>query len=166
MRGLAQLERASPKATAGRSTATPQTGQASGVHPASGRSTIRRSTSVWGPRQRLVLIGGVVIVLGLGLAAAFYALRPQWIDMERLEPIGTWRLWHDLRQGIEQRPDWEEQYTRSVASYHRWMIVASVVVGIGVLLVAGPLIIPKRRSKRRARRPPAKAQASADRAGS
>lgn len=165
MRELAQLERAGPRSTVARSTATPQSGQASDVTRTSRRSAIRGSTSAWGTRHRLVLIGGVVFVLGLSLAAVFYMLRPQWIDLERFAPIGTWRLWHDLRQGIDQRPDWEEQYTSSVASYHRWMVVASVIVGIGVLLMAAPLLVPKRRPKGRVRRPPAKARASSDKAG-
>lgn len=166
MRGLAQLERAGPKPAVGRSTATPQTGQASDVPPAAGRSTIRGSTSVWGTRQRLVLVGGFITVLGLGSAIVLYAGRPRLLDLERYPPIGTWQLWHDLRQGIEQRPAWEEQYTRSVAGYHRWMVVASAIAGIGVLLMASPLLVRKRRSRGRVRRPPAKPRASEGKAGS
>jgi len=114
----------------------------------------------------LVFVGGVITILGLSLAIIFHVLRPRLLDLERYPPIGTWQLWHELRQGIEQRPAWEEQYTRSVAGYHRWMVVASAIAGIGILLMASPLLVRKRRSRGRVRRPPAKARASAGKAGS
>ena len=159
MRGFAQLERATPESAMGRSSAADQPARASQGAPAPAKAAARRSASVWGTRQRLLLIGALVTVLGLGMAGYFHLVRVQLIDTESMAPIHSWRLWHELRHSVDQRPPWEEFYLESRAAYRRWMMVAAVVAGVGVVVMASSLLAPSRRRGRRLRRPGPKAGA-------
>lgn len=153
MRGLAQLEQATPETAARRSRSTEEAPGASEATRASGRATARRSTSVWGRRQKLCLIGALITLVGLGWVGCLHLIRPRLIRTESMAPIHTWRLWHDLRHGIDQHPDWEALYHKSLRTYRRWRIVASFVAGVGVLVMASSLLAPSRRRGRRTRRP-------------
>jgi hypothetical protein len=149
MRGIAQLDRAGPESLAAGAFppgATKQASKAVGL-------AAKRSSSNWGPRQGVLLVGGVITGLALCLASYYYVSRPRIIDATILAPIETWQLWFDLNQGIDQRPPWEEMYLRGVANYHRWMILASTIAGIGVLIMAGALFAPRKRQKQRASGP-------------
>lgn len=84
----------------------------------------------------------------------FHLFRPRQLDAERLAPIQTWSVWRDLSHGIDQRPAWEAAYLEFLARYHRWMIVAGAITGIGAIVMGSSLLAPRTRRKRRARRPP------------
>ncbi len=154
MRGLAQLE--------------PATGKSAGPQSASGRQVppppaavlrarskvARRLASNWGPRQRGLLMGIVITVVGLSMVGYWSYFRPLPIDAQQMRPIQSWGLWRDLNHGIDQRSAWEETYLELLANYRRWMIVSVTVTGVGVLVMAGALLAPKVRRKRPARRPP------------
>lgn len=158
MRGLAELERATPEPATGRSSSTEHPSGAAQGMPAPSRAAARSSTSVWGTRQRLLLIGALLSLLGLGMAGWFHFARPRVVPTEAMAPIDTWRMWQDLRHGIDQHPDWEEFYLESLATYRRWMIVASFVIGVGVVVMASSLLAPSRRRRRPGRRPGARAR--------
>lgn len=146
MRGVTELDQATPESLAAGTHPPGTTEQTSEPGP----SAARGSSSNWGPRQGVLLVGGVITALGLGLAIYYYLTRPQIIDTADLSPIKTWQLWFDLNQGIDQRPPWEEMYLRGVANYRRWMVVVSVIAGIGVLMMVGALFAPRKRQRRRA----------------
>jgi hypothetical protein len=160
MRGLAQLERATPESAIGRSSSAEQPARASQGTPTPAKAAARRSASVWGTRQRLLLIGALLTLLGLGMAGYFHLVRVRLVDTESMAPIQSWRLWHDLRYSIDQRPPWEEFYLASRAAYRRWMMVPAVFTGVGVVVMASSLLVPSRRRGRRVRRPGPRARAS------
>ncbi len=138
MRGLAQLDRAGPES------------QVPGPLPAGTRKGASKApTSHWGPRQGALLVGALIAALGFGFATHFYVTRPRIIEAASLSPLETWQLWFDLKQGIDQRPPWEEMYLRGIASYERWMIVVLTIAGIGVVVMAAALFIPRKRQTRR-----------------
>ena len=134
MRKLTLLERAPPKAAP------------------------RRLKSTWDTRQALILVGVAITVVGLGWVTVLYVFRPRVIDPERLALIDSWRLWHDLSYALDQRPMWEQMYLDSLAKYRRWMVVACSTTGIGVLVMAGSVLLRARRPSRPRRRPPPKAR--------
>lgn len=164
IRSLAQLERADKEPPAGRPSAvrgeTP-----SEAEPAARKRVASRPGSTWGARQRLLFVGAIVTAIGLGLLAYLYLRRPRLPEMESLTPIGTWRMWHDLRHGIEYRPEWVELYLESVAASQRWMIVAGAIATVGALLLASSLLVSTRRPRRRTRRPPPKGRPPRRKAG-
>jgi hypothetical protein len=149
MRRLSELERAPESRRAGR-----QAPPVGGAAPNAGRSGPARPASEWGPRQRVLVVGAVITVLGLGMAGYFYLFRPRIPAAERMAPIDTWGLWHDLSQGLDQRPVWELQYLEGRAYYRRWMAVAGVVIAAGLLVTGGSLLIPRGRRRTRPRRRP------------
>jgi len=148
MRGLAELARAGPESGGDKSTPAVQTPSTPEAARSPQKPAPLRPTSAWGPRQRLGLIGAVIVVLGLLLGATFPLLRPRMIEAEQLSPIAAWRIWRDLRHGIEQPPPWEEMYFHSLAVHRRWMVVASVLTGVGVLVMASSLLVSRRRPSR------------------
>ena len=77
----------------------------------------------------------------------FHLIRVRLVDTESMAPIQSWRLWHDLRYGVDQRPPWETFYLASRATYRRWMFVASFVAGVGVLVMGSSLLAPSRRRR-------------------
>jgi hypothetical protein len=154
MRGLSQLERAEPKSTAAPAVSTADTSAPSRAGRARRRQTAARSTPAWGTRQRLIFTGALITVLGVGLLVFLYIRRPQLPEVDELTPLGTWRLWRDLRHGLDWRPVWEEDYLEKVADNRRWMIVAATIAVLGVLTMGGSLLVSKRPAQRRARKPP------------
>jgi hypothetical protein len=151
MRGLSQLELAGSERGPAPAQGTASASRAGGK--AARRSDPRRA-SIWGTRQKVLLVGALIATAGLGLGATFYVFRPRIVDAELMPPIQSWAIWRDLSHGIDQRPAWEARYLEMLATYHRWMIVAAAIAGIGVIVMASSLLAPKRRRKRRARRPP------------
>jgi hypothetical protein len=156
MRGLAELERADPGTAAEPSAASGRTPSGSRADQPARRARARRLRSAWGPRQRLLFIGAVIAAVGLAMGAWFYLFRPRVVEADRLAPIQSWALWRDLRHGVDQRPAWEAAYLEFLDRYHRWMIVAATITGVGVVVMASSLLLPKRRPKRRVRKRPPK----------
>lgn len=154
MRGIAELEPLGPDAEAGPTPEAPPTAIARQIARKRGRRPALTGRSAWGTRQRLLLIGAVITTVGVAMGAYFYLFRPRQYAAERLAPLQTWNVWRDLSHGIDQRPAWEAAYLEFLASYHRWMIVAGTITGVGVIVMGGSLLAPRSRRKRRARRPP------------
>jgi hypothetical protein len=152
MRGFAELEQAVPETVADRSGPAEQQSSGRLRKPRSARA-LTRPTAAWGPRQKLLLIGALVTLLGLGMAGYFHLIRVRLVDTKSMAPIQSWRLWHDWRYSIDHSPPWEEFYLTNTAAYWRRMAVAAVVAGVGVLVMASSLLAPSRRRGRR-RRPP------------
>ena len=112
----------------------------------------------WGARQKAIFVGAVITAVGLVVVAVFYFGRPQVLAVEDLSPYGTWQRWHDLRQGIELRPPWEQAYLDAAAAHRRWMVVGASVAALGAVVMAGSLVISRPRPKRPIRRPGSKAR--------
>jgi hypothetical protein len=112
----------------------------------------------WGRRQKRVFLGSLIAAVGLALLVLLYLYRPVLPEIESLSPLGAWRLWQELRGGMEWVPAWEQGYNAATAANRRWMIVSAALVLVGVLLMASSLLIPKRRPTRPTKRraPPAR----------
>lgn len=119
----------------------------------------RKSRGVtWGARQKAIFAGAVITTVGLVVVAVFYLGRPQVLAVEELSPYGTWQRWHDLRQGIELRPAWEQEYLEAAAAHRRWMVVGATVAAVGVVVMAGSLVISRPSPRRPIPRPGSKAR--------
>jgi hypothetical protein len=165
MRGLVQLERAPTQPPTGEPSSAQGRPPSSGGKPVRAKAGAGTSTSAWGARQRLLLVGALLTVVGCILTAVLYIWRPRLADVESLAPHNTWRLWQDLRYGVEYRPPWEELYFANVEANNRWMIVTSAVAVVGVLTIASSLLVSTRRARRPARRPPQRAKSPGPKAG-
>ncbi len=142
MRGLASLERAADLPAGGVDPGGPKP-----AAPMRGRRAYAvgtASASAWGSRQRVLFIGAVITALGLGVFAVLYLLRPRMSDISTLSPAQTWYVWHDVRQGIERRTEWEATYLDRLAANRRWRNVALGIAGVGVLTIAGSLLVFRR----------------------
>lgn len=166
MRGLAQLTPAGPELDRGQPGSTGERPSGPRATRAPRGTTTRRPTSVWGPRQKRVFLGAVIVALGLAMAATFYLLRPRLINTEKLQPIQMWQLWRDLSHGIDQRPEWEAAYLKSMASFRRWMVASFIVAGIGVLVMASSLLVRGRHRPRGMKKPAPKTRSPGQSAGS
>lgn len=144
MRGMTLLKRSDPQSIRGglKRSQSGEKGRTRG-------SAAKTPTSSWGGRQRVLLVGTVITIVGLALAIFFHVTRPRLAPIESLAPYTTWQLWHDLRTGVDRRPQWEEYYLEGVAIRQRWVVVASTIGGIGVLIMACSMLVPSRPSQRR-----------------
>jgi len=150
MRDLAQLKR-----DEGRSTSEPSE-RTRERRPPRGRRARAASPPVWGTRQRLLFLGGIVALIGLTVLGAAYFTRPRVVQVDELSPLGLWRLWHDLRQGIDVREPWEQYYLDASRMHGRWMLVGASIAAVGLLTAAASLWMPNRRERvpaLRSRRP-------------
>lgn len=107
--------------------------------------------ATWGARQRLILVGAMITAASLGVGIRLYLGRPT-IPVEKLSPAQAWALWLDLREDVGQRRQREEQYLELLKQYHGWMGLVGFVAAVGVLTMAGSLLVPKSRSAKRARK--------------
>ena len=110
------------------------------------------ATRPWGARQRLILLGAVITVVALSLTVLLYLTRPRRAEIESFSPIQTWLVWQDLRQGVRRPPPGETRFLERVKLNRRWTSVLLVVVGLGVLIIAGSFLVPNTRPTRRAKR--------------
>ncbi len=164
LRDLSRLERTPPEPAAVRATSEPGKAAAAKAGRAVRKPTVARPHAKWGPRQRRVFVGAVITAVGLAVATFVYLRRAHltrmWLpDVQSMSPLGTWRLWHDLRPGVEYRPPWEEHYLKEMAANTRWMVAALAIAAIGALVMASSLLVAKRRPRRPGRGPVPKARA-------
>lgn len=160
MRGLAQLEPATTQGPARPSSSAEQASDAAGAPRTPAKGSGRTPTSVWGARQKILMIGALITLVGLGLTGYREIMRPRLMDFERMAPLTAWRDWQDMRHGIDQRARWEAFFHERLAIYRRWMIVALFVVAVGLLVMGSSLLAPSRRRRRRGRRPATRAAPS------
>lgn len=110
----------------------------------------------WGLRQRLILIGAIIALPSLALAAyLFWSLPPQEYVVPTQAPLDyltvgqTWQIWQDLRSGIERRPLPAEVFYEALARNNRqWLTVSLVLFGAGALTMISSLFVPKSRRRR------------------
>jgi len=97
---------------------------------------------VWGPKQRLFVVGILISATGLAMATWFYATRPRKPDTTRLPPLLTLMLWESLKTGVGTPPTPAEQERIAIlAGHYRWAVLGLVVAVIGAAVLAGSLCI-------------------------
>ncbi len=115
----------------------------------------------WGARQRLVVVGALIVVPALALIAYLLMTRPRLeavpthVPLDRLTLGQTWQIWQDLRSGIQRRPTVAERYYRDQLKLNRqWLGVAAVLCLVGLVVMASSLFVPRRRRPPPPRRTP------------
>ncbi|NLY02209.1 MAG: hypothetical protein GXY83_39495 [Rhodopirellula sp.] len=109
----------------------------------------------WGLRQRLLLVGALIALPALALAAYLFwrlptreQVVPTQAPLDELTVGQTWQIWQDLRTGIERRPFPAEAFYERLAQTNRqWLAVALSVFVAGLLIMVSSVFVPK--SKRR-----------------
>lgn len=118
----------------------------------------------WGLPDQLLLTGIILIGLGtLGCGFLWYSwpiVPPEWewdLDLirERTQDLSleqSMKLWENLGKEKWEREDipYVLYYRATVESFNRWLIVLSVVIGLGVVLLISSLVAPSRSGRRRA----------------
>jgi hypothetical protein len=110
------------------------------------------SSHAWGARQRMILIGSVVIVLSVVLLACFSRTKPlpraETVKAERIQSyvnsltlLETYRLWEELKLDLARKRPVDKQYDELLEAYHRRMGIALVVLGLGVLTVVAAFFV-------------------------
>ena len=103
-------------------------------------------SSRWGVRQRLPLIGGLVLLIGLAGVVTLWVTRPRPPDIRGFSPAQTFAIWHQFRSGIGTDPvPLETWYMDASRWYSRWMILAGAVALIGAIILAGSIWLAMRR---------------------
>jgi hypothetical protein len=104
----------------------------------------------------VLLVGIIVTLLGTLVTGGVYWTRPVepgplQIDYERLQAdteslsLGrSFQLWGYLKADLrrESRPD-ERAYVEAMVWYRRWLRVALVVLGTGVVVIVASLLAPR-----------------------
>ena len=104
----------------------------------------RRSVSTWGARNRLILVGLIVTAVGLIALVPVSAIRPRYHGLESISAFDTWLLWHGWSRGVDEYTGQEKAYFARLDLYRRWRLGVLVVAGVGVVILAGSLLVPKR----------------------
>lgn len=153
MRGLSELERAEAGGAATTSSSASGRAGKSRTGRAARTPDIAPTAARWGSRQKRVFLGALIAAVGLALVVILYVYRPRLPEVESLSPLGTWRLWHELREGLEWVPSWEGGYITATAANRRWTIVAAAIALGGVLLMASSLLVARKAPTRPANPP-------------
>lgn len=104
----------------------------------------QRTEFVWGLRQRLLLVGGLVCLAGLIAAATLWITRPKRDDVSKYSPAKAMELWYSLNRGIAASPTLAEHQSIVASEWHfRWLIVAGVVALAGLLLMGGGWLLSR-----------------------
>ena len=127
------------------------------------------SAATWGPRQRVLLVGILICVTGLGIAGFLWNGLPkpppheQRIDelipqhVENLSLMQTLQLWGYLERGLPEEMNPEDiRYRKAHQTYIRLTGVALFITAVGVLVVIISLLLmiislffPKKRRRPR-----------------
>lgn len=125
----------------------------------------------WGARERLLVLGGLVLAVAVGCAAVLLARWPAapkvpdtvtWVlfptggdktpvfkETRDLTPLESYVVWNALPRELEASPQGpRETYNRAVASARNWMIVVGVVALLGAACAAGSLLAPPAGARR------------------
>ncbi len=108
------------------------------LEPVEPDEPVRRRQARWDRRRGLILLGLVIAAAG-GLWAGYLELtRPRLGDIQDMPPATTWALWQELRLGADRFPTPEARFFSEQLQQNRnWMLVAVIVAGAGVLVMAG-----------------------------
>ncbi|MBN1910710.1 MAG: hypothetical protein JW818_13275 [Pirellulales bacterium] len=114
--------------------------------------SIEDSKSAWGTRQKVFLVGLVIIAAGIGVTVwclLTWPLSPadqithdhlvQYIDNFTL--LGTYREWETLRRGVTPFPG-EEKYHAAVTHHQFWLVVCGLILVAGVVVLIVGFSIP------------------------
>lgn len=94
----------------------------------------------WGRRQRLLVVGGVLVLLAALLGVYLYGREPQ-LNVESLRPWQTVQVWEQFRGGLQGRLPTERAYEEELQKHRRWVYVAVVLGGLGVLTMLSSLFV-------------------------
>ena len=109
----------------------------------------QHATTRWTRREGQMMLGALLILIGLGLAAYLVATRPKLAAIDDLLPIQTWGLWQDLRRGPDRHLTPSNRYYLERRSINRMATGGALAVaGIGLLLVVGASLMRKQRPGR------------------
>jgi len=110
----------------------------------------RRNPIAWGPRQALMLLGAIIVILGASWAAWCLASRPRFV-FDRLAPLDALSLWELLKSGVDAPPAQIERWMAASREYgNLWAGVGWAAAAIGALIFAASFAIPgpSRKSRR------------------
>lgn len=110
----------------------------------------------WGPHQGVILLGIVVTLIGLALAAFYlyqFSQKPRRAEVTDYRPAYAMQLWSFLKLGIDQ-PTFvaEAQFDRMHYEFRQSMVVAVAVTAVGLLIMGSSLAF-RRPSRRRPPQP-------------
>ena len=115
------------------------------------------ATVKWAARQRVLLLGIIICIIGLGVAGFFTFDRPEppphqhRIEhlpeyVESMSLMETIQLWGTLEHGLPDGLSPEDQtYQEARQAYLRRTAVALVIAGVGALVMIISVFIPKKR---------------------
>jgi len=82
-----------------------------------------------------MLVGLAIMALGALWAGWELLNRPRWLEVTSLRPKLVVVYWVSLKQGVDYRMPFEFIYTERLNENNRWLVVAGVVTGLGLLTV-------------------------------
>lgn len=107
----------------------------------------RRARSAWGRRQRVMLAGLAIMAIGALWTGWELLQRPHPLEVASFRPAWAVLYWTSLKRGVEYRMPFEVNYTTWLDDNNRWLAVAGVVTGLGLLTVGlSPLISNRRKA--------------------
>ena len=123
-----------------------------------GRDTTRSTSPAWSVRNSMALLGLVIVVMALVVAARLLQTRPKpppgppepaYIHSraEALTPLQTLQFWHSLRiSGLDpQRPPEDTLYDEARFRYHVYLGVVALLALLGVVLSVTTMLTGRRR---------------------
>lgn len=94
----------------------------------------------WGRRQRLLVVGGVLVLLSILLRVYLYGREPR-LNVDSLRPWQTVQVWEQFRGGLQGRLPTERAYEDELQKHRRWVYVAVVLGSLGVLTMLSSLFV-------------------------
>jgi hypothetical protein len=136
-----------------------------------GEETQAAPGNSWGPRQGLLFLAAVFLLVSVPAAGFMYWKRPT-VDLQKdawreqiakLTPAASWQWWEDLRGGLTVDYDFESRYQQMMGGYHRALTLALCGVALGVLLAVAGLLMRSKpaQANRSSARPAPRAAAEA-----
>ncbi len=95
--------------------------------------------------QRLMLIGGIVLLAGAGLSAAVYWTRPRWLPYEMLSPVESLVVWRLYTRGPQiQLSPAEREFHTLCQRNSRWLAITLAIAAIGAVVFGAGLVVAGR----------------------
>ncbi len=117
------------------------------AEPPAAAAAPRRARSAWGPRQRVMLVGLAIMVVGALWVGWELLSRPRRLEITAYPPKAVVICWALLKQGVARRTPLEILFTERLNDNNRWLIVAGTMTGLGLLTVGlSPLISNRRKA--------------------
>lgn len=106
----------------------------------------RSTSSFLGAAVVLAILGGALVAAGWTYS---HRAHSRWNyekemlipDIEYGTPWGTWVLWQDLKQGVRLPEYSDSPYVLRKKVYEKRRILAEVVIGAGIVLIATGLVV-------------------------